>query len=507
MLKQVHSCSTRQAPLCSRLFQGRSKRAGLWSVLLVAGLLSYGLNLRRQVQAQEGAPDPQPSPRPPVSSALRLHIRPLPGQLNDALLFNSNNPEIIRTPGVLLDTQLLQQPLSGRFGFFAHHLVHRPPWAPEDLHLGLLAYNPGSDPVRLQLLRGQSFVTWPEAPFKQLPALSSDFIYAGPGDALASHWIRGGRGLPYREWVLAPQASRLLLEFPLSALQPLRAEDGGPPHVLIEKLVQGLQLLRTRVNARSSLIHFHSTGPLHLALVAAPHSIYDRQPTLQGRIWPQLQRHYQYWQRVQRAGPQEPSATAYDPSNPPQSGAFRYGRVAGVSRGLEWYGEAPLQLSEQTALAFPLSALYLKDLGSGQNQSAPLLARLPGSAQEAHGNYGVHYLLKLKLHNPTPRSLRCTIGLAHPNAVEADTDAYARLELSSRPPAEQAEPIRFRGSFQLRRQTGAAWRHVVLQQGQFLPELFAWELAPGAQEEGLLEWVYPPDATPPQLLTLRCQGH
>jgi hypothetical protein len=76
--------------------------------------------------------------KPPASAAgptsvLRPRtVAPLPGGLDGVPMVNDNNPELIRSAGILLSTFAgsgqvdpsahLNQPLSGRFDLFSHHV-------------------------------------------------------------------------------------------------------------------------------------------------------------------------------------------------------------------------------------------------------------------------------------------------------------------------------------------------------------------------------------------------
>jgi len=80
----------------------------------------------------------QATPAPPPTPAARRTIfspqpvRPLPGELDGVLMFNSNSPEVVQQEGILLSTfppqgkrtpqAHLNLPLSGQFTLFAHHI-------------------------------------------------------------------------------------------------------------------------------------------------------------------------------------------------------------------------------------------------------------------------------------------------------------------------------------------------------------------------------------------------
>ncbi len=125
-------------------------------------------------------------------------VRPLPGQLDNIPVFNSNSPELVLQEGILLSTfppdgkrfpaAHLNFPFQGRFDIFAHHIARAP--SPEDLrtlYQGVIVYNPGNKPVTLDILQAASYLSQPDAPFIELPSQvdnSNSNIYAGPEAAL-----------------------------------------------------------------------------------------------------------------------------------------------------------------------------------------------------------------------------------------------------------------------------------------------------------------------------------
>src|SRR5277367_2248094 len=124
---------------------------------------------------------------------------PLPGSLDDTPFFNSNSPEIVLKPGILLSTfpgegkafpeAHLSYPLSGRIDVFFHHITNASKLGSRNtLHLGLLVGNASNQAVKLQVLKAVSYATKPDAPFKDLAQVTDNDdgqIYAGPGDRVA----------------------------------------------------------------------------------------------------------------------------------------------------------------------------------------------------------------------------------------------------------------------------------------------------------------------------------
>jgi hypothetical protein len=129
-----------------------------------------------------------------------------------------------------------------------------------------------------------------------------------------------------------------------------------------------------------------------------------------------------------------------------------------------------------------------------------MIVRYPDTAYQAHGNYGVHYRLTFPLHNPTPETKRVVIALQTPWKQEQYAD---RLIFTEQPKGQ----VFFRGSIRViyPNAQGAMeerYFHIVQQQGQKGEPLVEVSIPPQRVREVSLEFVYPPDATPPQVLTV-----
>jgi hypothetical protein len=206
------------------------------------------------------APAVEPAPPQPEVYVVPQSVRPLPGELDAIPVFNSNSPELVQTPGILLSTfppagmqdpsAHLDYPLQGRFDVFAHHIARAP--APDDLrslYLGILVHNPGTTPATLSVLQGASYLSQPDAPFIELPAQvnnQSGAVYAGPGSRVGSDILRGRRqaGLPF-QLEIPPGESRMLLN------EPIPVRELEPP-----------------LNGRSTLIRLFSDSPVYVASLA-----------------------------------------------------------------------------------------------------------------------------------------------------------------------------------------------------------------------------------------------
>ncbi|MGB8698739.1 MAG: DUF3370 domain-containing protein, partial [Thermosynechococcaceae cyanobacterium] len=255
---------------------------------------------------------PQPIAPKPVVITQPQEVRPLPGQLDSVLVFNSNSPEVVQTEGILLSTfpksgkahpeAHLTQAFQGRFDLFAHHIAKAK--TPEDLktlYLGILVYNPGLQPVTVDVLQAASYLSQPDAPFIALPPILENptgAIYAGPGDRVTNDILRGLRQANWpAQLVIPPGESRLLFNAPI----PVKGLT--PP-----------------INGRSALAYLRSNGPVHVASLAqfakTDASGQEQAPTLTD------------WQTLLNNGPVA-GPRDKTPTPPGAAGQLIYGRVAG----------------------------------------------------------------------------------------------------------------------------------------------------------------------------------
>ncbi|AOY79147.1 DUF3370 domain-containing protein [Moorena producens JHB] len=434
-----------------------------------------------------------PAPTPQVEIVQLQEIRPLPGQLDNVPVFNSNSPELVQTEGILLSTfppsekgnpgAHLNFPFQGRFEIFAHHVAKAPTL--EDLrtlYLGIILHNPGKEPVTVDIIEAASYLSQPDAPFIELPSQldnSSGRVYAGPGSRVMSDILRGGRqdGFP-AQLVIQSQQSRMLLNLPI----PVRTLT--PP-----------------INGRSTLMRLYSDGKVYAASLAqyAPLDTdgNERSPTI--AQWQHL------LEQGELAGPRDRAPTVPIAT----TGSIIYGRVAGVARGSRWQAQLVDNPTAQSltipqpgkAFSYGLSTLHHGRLGTGQIQSAPMLVRYPDTAYFAHGNYGVQYSLTLPLINPTRDTQTVTLAIETPIKQDQIQGGLRFLN----PPAKQ---IFFRGTVQLSYKDDQAlprtrYVHLVQRRGEQGDTLVRLQMPPLDQRLVQVDFLYPPDSTPPQVLTVR----
>ena len=425
-------------------------------------------------------------------------VRSLPGHLNQVPVFNSNSPELVKTEGILLSTfppagkhdpaAHLNFSFSGEFDVFAHHAFQAITDDLTSLYLGIIVYNPGDRPITLQTLQAASYVSQPDAPFIQLaPVLDNadGTVYAGPGDRVMSDILRGKRQTDFPPTLtIPPHEYRMLMNLPI----PVRTLT--PP-----------------LNGRSSLMRLRSNGAAYLASLA----LLARQNPDGSERPPTLEEWRSLLENGSLSSVRDVVPSVRDSVLP--TNQIVYGRVAGVARGTLW--QANLTDPQRTDLAIPnpgsafsygLSTLARGRLGSGQSQTAPLLVRYPDTAYEAHGNYGIEYDLSLPLHNPTDRPQTVTLSVQTP--IKEDTLSENGLRFFDPLPTQTY----FRGTVRFRYPDDrhlpqTRYFHLVQRRGQQGEPLVTLVMPPGDRRLVEFTFLYPPDATPPQVLTVQTQAN
>ncbi len=437
----------------------------------------------------QAAPAPQTIVQP-------QEVRALPGQLDLVPMFNSNSPEVIQTEGILLSTfhtvgkhsliSHLNYAFEGRFDFFAHHIARsRRGGNSRTLYLGAIVYNPSDQPVTIDILQAVSYVTNPDAPFINLPPYVENpagRVYSGPGSRLTNDILRGVRQADFpAQMVIPPRQSQMLLNLPI----PSRS-------------------------CRSTLMRLQSSGRVYVASLAmyAPLNASDKNnrgtPSYRA---PSLEE----WQRLLDNG-----TLVFPRDRLPTPPAWRgddviYGRVAGVALGSEWQAQLVDSLNGEKlsipqrgqAFSYPISTVSDGTLGTGQVQSAPMLVRYSDTAYSANGNYAVHYRLTLPLHNPTGETQTVTVAIQTPFKEE-----QLRGGLRFRNPPE--DKIFFRGTVEIKyqddtRMPQTRYVHLVQRRGQQGEPLVTLTMPPNDRRTVDLEFIYPPDSTPPQVVTVKTQ--
>lgn len=468
-------------------------------------------------------------------------VRPLPGSLDETPVFNSNSPEVVQQNGILLSTfpkdgmaspdAHLNYAFNGRFDLFAHHIARG--INADDrrtLFMGVVVYNPGSEPIDITIHQGVSYLSQ-EAPFINLPdaRLSSNGnVYAGPGSRTTTDILRGANQSHWPDRITVPPGHvQLLMNTPIPLRQLTVPVNGSYPQggVIPKPPVRPVTLTAADAqinpetgdngtatprplaprpipsNGRTSMMYLSSTGPVHVASLAR---YADVMPNGNERV-PTLQDWLQVLKQGNLAGPRD-----IPPSDPAtyRFGRFYYGRVAGVAKGANW--KATLTDSPDTdvltipapgnAFSYVISSVDRNTFGTGQIQSAPMVARYPDTAYRAHGNYGVRYSLKLPFYNNRGTEQAITLKFQTPIR---DEELVQGLRFR-RPPEDR---VFFRGTVRLkfRNQMGLErthYVHLVQRRGQEAEALLKLNIPAEARQDLEIDLVYPPDATPPQVITV-----
>lgn len=414
-------------------------------------------------------------------------VRALPGELDNSLFLNSNSPEVINTGGILLSTfpksgktsprAHLDFALNGEFYIFAHHVTRRRSRrGKRSLYQGILLHNPTSKPVQVKVLQATSFLSSAHAPFVPLKSQivdSTGKVFSGPGSRITSVILRGKSQPGWTSKVVIP---------------PRKS------HMLVNRAIPPS-------NSRTTWMRLRTDGPLYVASMAKHGTPWYSGPSL--ATWKLL------LAKGELIKPRDkvPSLLDFKGSK------FIYGRVAGISKGGEWRAtvtdtpqsnELKIPKSGQ-AFSYVISSLHRGTFGTGQIQSAPMLKRYDDTAYLAHGNYGLKYNLDIPLHNTTQRTQTVTIALQTP--LKEDRLTRKGLRFLKSP----SGPICFRGTIKLSFPQGSPTQsvpeqqyfHLVQRCGQQGKPLVTLPISPQGTIRAKVELLYPPDSTPPQVLTIR----
>jgi len=334
-------------------------------------------------------------------------------ELDSIPVFNSNSPEVVQTEGILLSTfppegkqvpsAHLNFPFKGRFDIFAHHIAKAKNRAEtRTLFQGIIVHNPHSEPVTLNVLQGATYLTRPDALFIDLPSyLENQFgtVFAGRGSRITSDVLRGYRqGILPAAIEIPANESRILMNLPIPVGNVTPSSNG-----------------------RSTLMRMSSSNSVYVVSLAMfaptnPAGV-EQYPTLEE------------WENILNtkglAGPRDLAPTPKG-ENPVQK---IYGRVAGVAEGSQWQAKIPdnsrtdyLTIPKRgESFSYALSTTDTGTFGTGQIQSAKMLARYPDTAYSAHGNYGIQYNLTFPLYHKSRESQSVSIKMQTP--IKANTES------------------------------------------------------------------------------------
>lgn len=430
-------------------------------------------------------------PLPPHAVIEPMELRALPGKLNAVPMFNSNSPEVVQNEGILLSTfpprdmkfpaAHLNHALKGNFNIFFHHISNGLlTKSNRTVFIGIIAHNPNNLSAIVKINRAAAYLSQPDAPFKTLPSSSDNAqgdVFAGPGDRVMSDFLHEKPSDPIwpESIIIPPHQTRVIAALPIP----------------IKKLVPP-------INGLSGLISVNSTQSLYLASLA----LYGRKD---GEIddVPELAD----WERALHhddlVHPREKP-----PTEPGTKNSIVYGRVAGISSGTEWDGiitDGPdakfLSVKPGTKISYPISSIEQGAFGTGQIQSGAMVKRYPDTAHQSHGNYGVHYALQIPLRNTNSIETVVTIHLQTP--LKSD-EHRSELQFYESPPTR----VFYRGTIRARYkddndQNIDKFIHLVENRGERSGPLVQVLMKAGEHRKVVLDLYYPPDATPPQVLTVK----
>jgi len=305
---------------------------------------------------------------PTVALMAGQTARALEGSFNMVPVLHSNQPEAVNGPGILIDTSpgiayaetgmAMANPtfrFEGPFGLHFHHLYSPSSPGPDrlgrrpELSLAAVVINPSGVPVRLRLFRGavrNSFA----APYRGQQLLGVKPLgprpwNTGPGDATAVQMLRGRLDPDLPEELTVPPRSRLVL---------LRTDL--PALGVVNGMLRG-----------------ESDGPFHLAMVAAP------SPATDEEIFSSLD--------SRRLAP----GRAYLTQQEAIERGLVFSRVSGVALGDTYQASLSHDLERQGPLHVPLTSTVRQSFGTGEIQVNRLVARMPDSALDNVGTYGVRF--------------------------------------------------------------------------------------------------------------------
>jgi Protein of unknown function (DUF3370) len=134
-----------------------------------------------------------------------------------------------------------------------------------------------------------------------------------------------------------------------------------------------------------------------------------------------------------------------------------------------------------------------------------MLVRYPDTAYRAHGNYGIQYSLKLPLYNNSQNPQ--TVSLAIQTPIKEDQLVKPGLRFFTTP----ANQVFFRGTVRVRYQDDRGkpqtqFVHLMQTRGKTGEPLTILNMPAGDRRLVEVDFIYPPDASPPQVLTVATQA-
>jgi hypothetical protein len=417
------------------------------------------------VQAQAPATAPE-------KVCVKTTFKPLPGGLDKVEMLNSNSPEVVQSEGILTAPK---HQFNGKFDVFVHHISKQDPAQNlPTLYIGIVLLNPSGSAATVKTLAGASYLSQPDAPFVSMPPVTDNAEgehFSGPGDRVMNDVLRGK-----------------LQESAVSSTSVTVPANGFTVLSSLPIPVRGLTPL---LNGRSTLLRVQSDKPVQIATLAK----YATVGADGAEVAPTDSQWNEVLKKGLRAGP--PDKT---PTPPASAGPIVYGRVAGVQRGTQWTAEIPFKITDLgQSVSYPVSTVAGAHFGTGHVQSAALIERETDTAYAAHGNYGVKYDITIAMENASKKNAMALVKLQTPLKASGDGMLNFNKTMSPR--------VFFRGTVKTSYVDAQGIRHekythLVQHEGEQGTPLVAQFLLPRERRTVQLEFLYPPDASPPQVLTL-----
>jgi hypothetical protein len=411
-------------------------------------------------------------------------VLPLPGQLNDIPVANSNSPELVTTDGILLSTfppkdkeypdAHLDRAFNGKFEIFAHHVVYNRKDDFTDMYEGIILYNPLSKKVALNVFSSSSYTTTKSPFIKLLEYLPNNNgnIHAGPGDKVSQDILRE-KNLLKEKTIIIPSKSYYLL---LNESIPISPKG--------------------KANARTSHFKLESDGELYFA---------DLAMFREGEDKPNLKDWINILTKQDLSGKRDNIPTPLDDK---KKDKFFYGRVSGVSKSSKWYSKITsdnnkyFEISKDSeTIVYGINTLYNNTLSTKQVQSSEMEKRYYDTAYQSHGNYGLTYDIEIPIYNKSENPVSFSVSFDSPVRMPENTSSP--ISYMEKPP----ENIKFRGDIKVVYDSPLGdeitkYFHIVQRFGEQGKPLASILISPKEKKNIKITFVYPADCTPPHALTI-----
>ncbi|MDY7024243.1 MAG: DUF3370 family protein [Cyanobacteriota bacterium] len=258
-------------------------------------------------------------------------------------------------------------------------------------------------------------------------------------------------------------------------------------------------------NGRSTMIRLSTNDKIYVADLARKASLNSdqtyRSPTLS-----------EWVEFLNNSGLAEPRDATPTPLEPEVTLPIVFSRVAGVSQGTQWKAEVTDNSNSnvltipppEQAFSYTIATLHNITLGTQQIQSAKMLVRYPDTAYFAHANYGIEYKISFMLYNNLSQDHSIQIIFSSPLKNDEADQTQNQLVFLKYPP----DNTFFRGTVKISYQdqfsrSQTRYLHLTQQRGQQGQPIFSVYISVRSRQQLEINFLYPPDSTPPQVITLQ----